>query len=200
MWKRSDIEEDDSKATATMPRLSRANKDSSGEGSTGADESKKQRTQDSKAVKTIDTSTIAVIGPSITIKGEIHGGESVLVEGRVEGTVSLNGHQFIVGEDGQVAADVHAREVEVRGQLNGDIRSTEKVLICASGKVRGNVHSPRVVLEDGCQFKGSVDMDSSNSAQSGSQGGSHSASKGAAQVASAGSTKSSVANDKAKGK
>lgn len=183
MWKRSDIEEDDSKAAATMPRLSRANKESGSEGSSDATESKTQRTQDSKAVKSADTSTIAVIGPSITIKGEIQGGESVLVEGRVEGTVSLNGHQFIVGEDGQVAADVNAREVEVRGQLNGDIKSTEKVLIRASGKVRGNVHSPRVVLEDGCQFKGSVDMDSS--------AGSPSAAGSAA--------KSAPANNKAKG-
>lgn len=159
MWKRSDIE-DDTKSPP-MPRLSRT-KEGNTEVANDANVGKTTTKTSTTAASAANSGQLAVIGPSIIIKGEMHGDENVLVEGRVEGTVILGAHQFIVGEGGEVAADVNAREVEVRGQLNGDIKSNDKVVIRSTGKVRGNVSSPRVVLEDGCQFKGAVDMDSSS--------------------------------------
>lgn len=101
----------------------------------------------------------AVIGPTICIRGEVTGDEDVLVEGRVEGDLNLPQNQVQVGKGGRVQAKVNARLVEVEGAIEGDISGNEKVVLRQSAEVSGNIRSPRVTLEDGCRFKGSIDMD-----------------------------------------
>ena len=100
-----------------------------------------------------------MIGPSITIKGTIQGAENLVIEGRVEGSVDLPDNDLTVGESGQVSADLNAKVVNVQGQVEGDITGKEKVVVAKSGRVRGNIVAPRVTLEDGAKFKGSIDMD-----------------------------------------
>ena len=101
----------------------------------------------------------AVIGPTIRIKGALSGKENLVIEGCVEGSVELAGHDLTVGQKGQVDADLTARTVKVEGKITGDIRGSEKVIITKSGRVLGNIVAPRVTLEDGAKFKGSIDMD-----------------------------------------
>ena len=105
-----------------------------------------------------------MIGPSITIKGEISGEEDLLIQGKVEGTIYLNGNQVSVGESGEVNADIHAKMIKIDGKVTGDITGIEKVVISKSGNVHGNVVAPRVTLEDGAIFKGSIDMDPAGAA------------------------------------
>ena len=105
-----------------------------------------------------------MIGPSIKIKGEVSGDEDLLIQGRVEGTITLNNHEVVVGESGQVAADITAKTIRIDGKVTGDINGTENVVISKIGNVRGNISSPRVLLEDGAKFKGSIDMDQGDSA------------------------------------
>jgi cytoskeletal protein CcmA (bactofilin family) len=100
-----------------------------------------------------------MIGPSIKIKGEVTGDEDLVVQGQVEGTISLKAHQVFVGESGRVSADIHAKTVKIDGEVNGDISGSENVVISKLGHVRGNIVAPRVTLEDGAVFKGSIDMD-----------------------------------------
>ncbi len=100
----------------------------------------------------------AVIGSSIVINGTVTGDEDLLIEGTVEGTIDLSAHQVSVGESGRVNADVTARIVRIDGQVSGDVVGKEKVIISQTGDVRGNVIAPRVTLEDGAMFKGSIDM------------------------------------------
>ncbi len=105
-----------------------------------------------------------MIGPSITIKGTIQGAENLVIEGRVEGSVDLPDNDLTVGESGQVSADLNAKVVNVQGQVDGDITGKEKVVVAKSGRVRGNIVAPRVTLEDGAKFKGSIDMDPGDAA------------------------------------
>jgi cytoskeletal protein CcmA (bactofilin family) len=100
-----------------------------------------------------------MIGPSIIIKGEVSGEEDLHIQGRVEGTINLTGNQVSVGESGKVSADIRAKNVQIDGEVTGDITGNEKVVISKSGNVRGNIVAPRVTLEDGANFKGSIDMD-----------------------------------------
>ena len=100
-----------------------------------------------------------MIGPSIVIKGEVSGEEDLLIQGKVEGKISLNGNQVTVGESGEVRADIFAKTIQINGKVIGDITANEKVIISKSGNVHGNVVAPRVLLEDGAMFKGSIDMD-----------------------------------------
>ncbi|MDZ4730399.1 MAG: polymer-forming cytoskeletal protein [Xanthomonadales bacterium] len=106
----------------------------------------------------------AVIGAGIKINGEISGNENLLIEGQVDGRINLAGNDVTIGKSGRVVADVSAKTIRVAGEVNGDLKAKERVVISGSGNVRGNVVAPRVVLEDGAIFKGSIDMDPGDSA------------------------------------
>jgi len=106
-----------------------------------------------------NTRNTAVIGSTISIKGDVSGDENLIIEGKVEGSVALSGHDLTIGQKGQVKADLTAKMVKVEGNVTGDITGSEKVIITKSGRVLGNIVAPRVTLEDGAKFKGSIDMD-----------------------------------------
>jgi len=101
----------------------------------------------------------AVIGPGIHINGDISGDENLLVEGKVDGKIRLGSNHVEIGESGQVNADINAKVIKIAGQVRGDVNGTEKVLISRTGNVHGNIVAPRMTLEDGAIFKGSIDMD-----------------------------------------
>ena len=105
--------------------------------------------------------TAATIGPSIQISGDVTGNEDVRIEGRVEGTINLSDNVLTIGKEGQINATVTARAIFVEGKVEGDLKSVEQIVVQSSGNVRGNIVAPRVTLEDGCKFKGSIDMDDS---------------------------------------
>jgi cytoskeletal protein CcmA (bactofilin family) len=100
----------------------------------------------------------AVIGPTITIKGDLTGEEDLLIEGRVEGKVELRHHSVTVGKNGHIKADIYAKTITVEGTVEGNLYGEEQMIVRQSGTVRGNIVSPRVALEDGSNFKGSIDM------------------------------------------
>jgi cytoskeletal protein CcmA (bactofilin family) len=101
----------------------------------------------------------AVIGPSIHIDGDLRGEEDLLIEGEVNGTVQLKNNSLTIGSQGKIRADVYAHSVYVEGYMEGDIYGSERVSVRKSAQVRGNITSPRVSLEDGARFKGSIEMD-----------------------------------------
>jgi cytoskeletal protein CcmA (bactofilin family) len=101
----------------------------------------------------------AVIGPSIQIEGTLRGQEDVFIEGEVTGTIQLHNNTLTVGTQGKIKADVYANTVYVEGSMEGDLYGSEQVIIRKSAKVRGNITSPRVSLEDGATFKGAIEMD-----------------------------------------
>lgn len=100
----------------------------------------------------------ASIGPSITIKGDVSGEENLVVQGRVEGTIDLKQNNVTVGKHGRVKADIHGRVIDVEGEVEGNLFGDEQVVVRQSGAVRGNITAPRVSLEDGANFKGTIDM------------------------------------------
>jgi cytoskeletal protein CcmA (bactofilin family) len=102
----------------------------------------------------------AVIGASIEIKGSLSGDEDLLIEGRIEGKTELAQHTVTVGTSGSIKADVKGRNIIVMGEVEGDLFASEQIVLRESSKVRGNLVAPRVSLEDGANFKGSIDMTS----------------------------------------
>ena len=101
----------------------------------------------------------AVIGPGIVIDGDISGSENLVIEGKVRGHIHLASHEVTVGPSGEVSADVFAKIIRVAGKIKGDLSGKEKVIISSTGNVHGNIVTPRMLLEDGAVFKGSIDMD-----------------------------------------
>jgi len=101
----------------------------------------------------------AGIGPSILIEGTISGEEDLLIHGRVVGTIDLGKHHVTIGPEGSVKGDVTALVVTIEGSLEGTVVGKEQIAIRASGTVQGDLSAPRIHLEDGAKFKGSIDMD-----------------------------------------
>ena len=102
----------------------------------------------------------ATIGPSIFIKGDLSGEEDLVIEGRVEGMVDLKQNNVTIGKNGRVKADVFGKVVVVEGEVDGNVFAREQAILRQSGAIRGNITAPRVILEDGSRFKGSIDMES----------------------------------------
>ena len=113
----------------------------------------------SPAKRSARTAGVATVGPSITIEGDVKGEEDLLVEGKVAGKITVPAHSVTIGASGHVKAQVHARSITIEGEVEGDLVGEEDVVIRPSGHVVGNIVSPRVSLESGCRFKGSIDME-----------------------------------------
>ena len=105
------------------------------------------------------------IGPSIHIKGDIRGNEDLVVHGHVEGTVDLGEGLLIVTREGRIDARVNARVINIEGQAEGDLRASEQLIVRKTGKVRGKLTAPRVGLDFGCKFSGSIDSDVNEKAE-----------------------------------
>jgi|TARA_B110000977_G_scaffold112289_1_gene145505 cytoskeletal protein CcmA (bactofilin family) len=100
-----------------------------------------------------------MIGSTVVIEGNITSAEDLIIEGKVSGTISAAGHEVTVGQAGQLNANISAKIVRIEGKVEGDISGGEKVIISKTGNVLGNIDAPRVTLEDGAKFKGSIAMD-----------------------------------------
>jgi cytoskeletal protein CcmA (bactofilin family) len=100
----------------------------------------------------------SVIGSTIFIKGDLTGEDDLLIEGRLEGKIELNRHSVTVGKNGRIQGDIYGKLITVEGTVEGNLYGEEQLIVRQSGTVRGNIVSPRVALEDGSNFKGSIDM------------------------------------------
>jgi len=100
----------------------------------------------------------ATIGRSLVIKGEITGAESLYIDGRVEGTITLAENRVTIGRNGSVTANISAREVVIMGTVKGNIECTDRLDIRSEGSLTGDVISQRISVEDGAVLKGSVEV------------------------------------------
>ena len=100
-----------------------------------------------------------MIGAGIKVEGQITSVEDLFIEGSLEGTILAINHELLIGKSGHLKANITAGVVRIEGTVKGDISGIEQVLISKTGNVLGNIQSPRVTLEDGAKFKGSIEMD-----------------------------------------
>jgi cytoskeletal protein CcmA (bactofilin family) len=92
------------------------------------------------------------------VKGEVTGSESLYIDGKVEGAINLPGNRVTVGRNGQVSANISAREVVVLGKVRGNINASDRVDIRSEGSLTGDVIAQRISIEDGAFFKGGIDI------------------------------------------
>ena len=102
--------------------------------------------------------TDTIIGPNITIDGELSGEDPVVVEGTVKGKINTSA-TVEVAEQGVVEADVNTPDVAVSGQVTGNIVAGERVEIRTEGRMVGDIKAPRILIAEGASFKGHIDMD-----------------------------------------
>jgi cytoskeletal protein CcmA (bactofilin family) len=99
-----------------------------------------------------------VLGKSVTIKGQIISHEDLTIDGEFEGTIEAKEHRLTVGPNGNVRANIKAREFVLLGAVNGTVEAAEKIEIRKDAKLVGDIKTARIGIEDGAYFKGAVDI------------------------------------------
>jgi len=99
------------------------------------------------------------LGSSLRVKGDITGTEDLLIEGSVEGLIQLDGRKLTVGAKAKLTADINARDVVVYGYVKGNVRAKGRIEIKKDGSVIGNLTTAQIMIEDGADFKGSIEID-----------------------------------------
>jgi len=115
------------------------------------------------------------IGKTVVIRGEVKGSEDLIVDGRVEGTVTLTDSRLTIGPSANVEADLSAKDVLILGQVQGNVLASGRVELRAGCSVEGDIRALRLAVEDNAVFRGKVDLtqaiskgtDGAGSAQSG---------------------------------
>ncbi len=108
--------------------------------------------------ESLRTNEVATIGKSVVVKGELSGSEDLVVDGSVEGSISLRGQSLTVGPNGRVRANIEARNVILHGRVDGDVHATERVELRKTASLSGDISTARISIEDGAFFKGTIDI------------------------------------------
>jgi cytoskeletal protein CcmA (bactofilin family) len=105
----------------------------------------------------------ARIGAGLAIRGEIIGAEDLQIDGKVDGPISLDGHELVVGATAQLHSEIHAGELIVSGKVVGNVYAQGRVDIKKDGSIIGDISSARISIEDGAHFKGRIEIDPAKS-------------------------------------
>ena len=110
-----------------------------------------------------DRTTVAMIGEKIVFKGELSADEDLVINGQVEGNISLNQNVLTVGEHGKVKAKIAAKTVVVVGKVLDSIIAAENVDIRDTSLVEGDIYTSRLAMAAGAYFRGRIDIPQSQS-------------------------------------
>jgi cytoskeletal protein CcmA (bactofilin family) len=134
--------------------------------------------QQQPTVRSVAGLTAEVVQPSggiitstLLIKGEVRGSEDLYIDGEVQGTIHLSNGRVTIGPHGKISADVDAREIIVRGKVQGALRGRERVEIGSTGEVRGDVSTLRIAIGEGAQIHSKVEISRGDNSQNARGGG-----------------------------
>lgn len=99
----------------------------------------------------------AFLGEGTQFKGVLSFSGAVRIDGQVEGEV-VGDEVLIIGEPGQVKAEIEVGTLVVSGRVQGTISAKQRVELLASSRVTGTIRTPCLVVADGAVFNGSCEM------------------------------------------
>jgi cytoskeletal protein CcmA (bactofilin family) len=106
----------------------------------------------------------SILGPTLYFKGDLSAEEDLLIQGRVEGSITHT-QRLTVGAQGTVKANIRAQLIIVEGAVEGDLQAEKSVIVKDTAKIVGNIYAPSISISEGASFSGSIDM-SGKTAQS----------------------------------
>jgi cytoskeletal protein CcmA (bactofilin family) len=110
------------------------------------------------------TDRASVLGPTLYFKGDLSAEEDLLIQGRVEGTITHT-QRLTVGPQGTVKANIRAQLIIVEGTVDGDLTAEKSVFVKEGARVVGNIFAPTVSILEGAAFSGRIDMDGKKAGQ-----------------------------------
>jgi cytoskeletal protein CcmA (bactofilin family) len=98
-----------------------------------------------------------VLGPNDSLKGTLRTDSGVTIHGAVEGEVFAGG-DVVVEESATVVASLEGRNIDIRGQVRGNVSSSKRLSLSGSGTLQGDASAGRLVVEDGAILNGAITM------------------------------------------
>jgi cytoskeletal protein CcmA (bactofilin family) len=92
------------------------------------------------------------------IIGDIRFKDSFRIDGKFKGKI-LSGSSLIIGETGDVEADIEAGSISINGKVKGTLTAAELIEIFSQGRVIGKMMAPKLIIEEGAFFQGSCQME-----------------------------------------
>ncbi|MBN1195881.1 MAG: polymer-forming cytoskeletal protein [Candidatus Aminicenantes bacterium] len=90
--------------------------------------------------------------------GELRFSDSLRIDGTLKGKV-MSGQNLIIGETGDVDADIVVRHISINGRVKGNVTAKERAEIFANGRFTGKLVTPKLVIEEGAFFQGTCQME-----------------------------------------
>lgn len=101
--------------------------------------------------------TTACVSQGIKIKGEVSGSEDLFVDGQIEGKVTLDNSIVTIGPNANLKAEVAAKEIVVRGRVQGKLQGASKIQVWNTARIEGDLKADRIAIEEGAELHGRVD-------------------------------------------
>lgn len=114
---------------------------------------------------------MANIGKSIVFKGELSGDEDLIIDGQVEGRITLPNNEVTIGAAGRITAEIQGKSIIIIGKTAGNLTATERIEVQATGIVEGDIRSPRLQIQEGAVVNGKIDMSKSQTPVEKREGG-----------------------------
>jgi cytoskeletal protein CcmA (bactofilin family) len=102
--------------------------------------------------------SVAQIGPSIRIKGQIFAQEPLTIAGHVTGTIDVTGHPLVVTDSGHIAADIVAHTIVIGGSVNGKVLADGRIVVNKTATFEGDLSAPAVSVHDGALVQGRLEI------------------------------------------
>ncbi len=115
---------------------------------------KKEGAQNIKNMETI-------IGESVILEGEFNGHGNIVIEGKLNGNLSTDGH-VLIGERAEINANIKAGSAFISGKVTGNISLLESIDIAKTAKITGDIKASSIAVEAGCQMNGKISVGAKN--------------------------------------
>ncbi len=115
-----------------------------------------RRTSASNARPPEERRQVAWVGKSVVFKGDLSSSEDMIIDGTVEGSITVDSHGLTLGPDANIRATIVARKVTVLGAVRGSITAGEVVVLLETARVDGDILAPRLAIEDGALLSGRI--------------------------------------------
>jgi len=97
------------------------------------------------------------VGKTMRLLGDMYSDDELYLDGEIEGTLEVN-QRLTIGPNGKVKANVKAKELVVKGWIQGNVEAAGRIIIMNGASIVGDVKTAGIVIEDGAFFKGGIDI------------------------------------------
>lgn len=108
-----------------------------------------------------EANAINIIGIGTQINGDVKSNSDIRIDGSLTGKLITKG-KVVIGEPGKVNGEIHCKNADVEGSIEGKIKVTELLSLKTKAKIKGDIIAAKLAIEPGCQFSGSCDMNTAS--------------------------------------